>query len=455
MAKTIIFQKRVKEASDWLSRCSTRSDFEVEDVFDLTWIKHQNNIRWSSVLWSKLGEDSAISSIHRGVTLLPKIEGWVALRESWRSINLANQIQVAVQSSSKELPVNVDTDPELSRFTAYSLYGLILLDETSLAEWTALHLAERGQEPDVLPSHLFACALRAILSGDDGRLAEICSREEIDIYKGILDAWEDDAALKEAMEGALDHHADEVNDFGEFDLACQDIWPIEFSTLLHVRNKLGLSTPKVDHHYTKSPCWNLLPPEKLPPYEDPLREPFRAMYIKEGFLEESIAEASKRAPRKGPSKKSGAKKTAAAKKKPTSVSQLESAIADSDEAAAMKCKECFVLDWRENPAEIFAYFDSLISGNAFSQTDGPDDGTVTITFLDRKKKIPVVSKKKTPVAMDVLEAVARLIRPEYDTRVFKSTAEDDTIVTLTQTADWWSKMEKANSRAVKAMFKKV
>ncbi len=108
------------------------------------------------------------------------------------------------------------------------------------------------------------------------RLFQDCKREpaSLDVastdygpYASIIAHWDNASALQDALLRACDYHCQNMIDKGgeeEFDIPPFDLYPIEILAIYRVRERLGLTTPTIDHPLLSTPLASVAARDVMP-----------------------------------------------------------------------------------------------------------------------------------------------------------------------------------------------
>lgn len=145
------------------------------------------------------------------------------------------------------------------------------------------------------------------------------------------------------------------------------------------------------------------------------------------------------------------------------LSQSEQALISGDDDALeefVSGDECCVIDWREEWDEIVDVFNSFLTED-FVQLGvdvDVDDDVEEIDFDDIKGVIvstkngeATVSTEEMPIGLEIAEAIASILTPDYEAHLFKD-FEGDTAVYLVRSGQWWNEFRSEYPDQFKTLF---
>jgi hypothetical protein len=90
---------------------------------------------------------------------------------------------------------------------------------------------------------------------------------KLGVYQEVLDHWEEESQLIEALRRACDYHlaqATKQTGYPEFDRLPFGVFPVDMLAVARVRQQSGLAMPKVDHPLLRTPLADLPSKETRP-----------------------------------------------------------------------------------------------------------------------------------------------------------------------------------------------
>lgn len=108
-----------------------------------------------------------------------------------------------------------------------------------------------------------------------------------------------------------------------------------------------------------------------------------------------------------------------------------------------------VVDWKDR-GSLIEEFANCLKGNLVGIEE---DDEITIEYGDRS--VTADTSDDDTAQLKILLALAKLLAPEHEFRVERSTLEDDTQVYLLQPRIWWERMDKSHPKIMKKIFRKV
>lgn len=309
------------------------------------------------------------------------------------------------------------------------------------------HVRDWYGNQDDTPFQGFTLKLIAVLAGEAPSVTpEQAKRFSLGVYQGMFDAWDDVEDLTIALEKALDwHQREQEKAYNELESLPINIIPMEILAFVRVREKFGLESILPKHDLLDNPMVQNMPRE-LPVIEDEILRKAVAI-AQEEFPEieypndngsqdfEWVIDFDKRIPFGVPK----VKKVDFMEVLLTgNEEQIESALGDSDLA--------LVVDWGMSGEEVLADVERLVPG--FEWSAGED---LVMNFNGRTRKVTCDLEGEHGV-FPLLAEVVKILEPEWGLRVYSPSKDDDTVVYIVRSAEFWRVFEKKVSLKIGELF---
>lgn len=333
------------------------------------------------------------------------------------------------------------------------LHALLMLGRWKEAYPLAKYVYENNHSNDKFgaqddtPFQGFTLKLIAVLAGEAPSVTpEQAKRFSLGVYQGMFDVWDDLEALKLAIERALDwHQREQEKAYNELECLPINIIPMEILAFVRVREKFGLDTVLPKHDLLDNPMVQNMPRE-LPVIEDEiLRKAVATAQEEYPEIEypndngsqdfEWVIDFDKRIPFGVPK----VKKVDFMEVLLTgNEEQIESALGDGDLA--------LVVDWGMSGEEVLADVERLVPG--FEWSAGED---LVMNFNGRTRKVTCDLEGEHGV-FPLLAEVAKILEPDWGIRVYSPSKDDDTVVYIVRSAEFWRVFERKASLKIRELF---
>jgi hypothetical protein len=256
LPKRIKLDREIRELQEWVPRQQARLRDSTLSFIDEALAANDPKKLMSAAgelgrLWNWYGIDGGMRVL-RGDT-----EGW---QEMSRALG-CEMGEVAIFAYAYESGHNRNP-VVLGNSVALMLAHSMAVGDHQAANWLAAHL-EASIRTGVFGKWVSANAFEPfILQLHAKRLGRVIDfggpTPSLGPYEAVFSAWSaDDGSFALAIREACDHHLMSVNDTSnwtaEFAASIYRVWPAEIIAVERVRQRLGLSTPRVEHPLLATP----------------------------------------------------------------------------------------------------------------------------------------------------------------------------------------------------------
>jgi hypothetical protein len=120
------------------------------------------------------------------------------------------------------------------------------------------------------------------------------------------------------------------------------------------------------------------------------------------------------------------------------------------------CDRCLIVDWRGTEQEVIEDASQFLPDGTLSYdviNSGSDSTDLLIRFQGREDEISLPAQPQNNFR--VLLRLAALLKPDYEIRLFRCTADSDTNGFLIRPTSWWSEYRTAQSKQYADLFQDV
>ena len=122
----------------------------------------------------------------------------------------------------------------------------------------------------------------------------------------------------------------------------------------------------------------------------------------------------------------------------------------------VECGRCLIVDWRGTEEEVIADASQFLPEGSLSyEVTESDSGStdLRIRFQDREDEVSLPAMPQNNFR--VLLRLAALLKPDYDIRLFRCTADSDTNGFLIRPTSWWSAYRANHPKQYADLFQEI
>jgi hypothetical protein len=136
-------------------------------------------------------------------------------------------------------------------------------------------------------------------------------------------------------------------------------------------------------------------------------------------------------------------------KPPATLEEFEALLLSDDPERFVKAtsyNHCIVVDWKEDPEEVFELFAGQLPEDSLeAEFEGDDDEILNLTFHSgsgsRSVQLNRDECEEEGLPISVAKAICSILPPEFEARIFTWTSRNDTLVFFVAPSAWWQAME--------------